>query len=332
MPVIRDTFVDLRYGYWYSVSMRRHWWTFPLILLIASVLSTGIFAIWLYAPNRPHVLVLSDPWYKQKHLSRLSRFQLQVGFALEGWTLRVETLELPTLSDAGLFKETVAALADTDTRLVVTTAVVTHQITQRGDLGVHLRALSPNPQALFVGIGAGSAGEPYDIILVRDRPDYGWVDAASEAVRITTGNPLPTVILYDEHDVQATADAALFGDHFDAPLLERVPVGSFTDLQIQATMESLASRGAMLIVVPHVKRMDRFSNNSYSGGMRWIVDSLYADLISPEFLEGVVQDDILQSLLPLLGTQPDDAESIPTVRLPLVRTYRANRTGWRNWF
>jgi len=332
LPLIQDTFVDLRYGYWYSVSMRRHWWTFPLIFLIASVLSMGVFAMWLYAPNRPHVLVLSDQWYKHEYLSRLSRFQLQVGFALEGWTLRVETLELTILSDDRLMEETLAALADANTRMVVTTAVITHQISQKDVLGDLLRTLYPNPQVLVVGIGAGRAGEPYDIILERDRPDQGWVEAASEAVRVTTGNPLPTVLLYDELDVQATADAVLFEDHFAVPLLERVPVGTFTDLQIQATMESLAARGAMLMVVPYVQRMDRFSSNSYSGGMRWIVDSLYADLISPEFLEGVVQDDFLQSLLPLLTTQADGYENLPAVRLPLVRTYRANRTGWRNWF
>jgi len=289
--------------------------------------------MWLFAPNRPHVLVLSDPWYKQQYFSRLSRLQLQLGFALEGWTLRVETLGLPSLSEDRLLDETLGTLADAHTRMVVTTTAVTDRISRNDVLGGRLRALSPNPQTLFVGIGRVVETEsPYDIILVRDRPDHGWVDAASEALRVTTGNPLPTVILYDERDVQATADAALFEEHFDAPLLERVPVGSFTDLQIQATMESLAARGAMLMVVPYVQRMDRFSGNSYSGGMRWIVDSLYADLISPEFLEGVVRDDILHSLLPLLATQADGAENLPPIRLPLVRTYRTNRTSWRNWF
>lgn len=312
--------------------MRRHWWTFPLIFLVASVLSIGVFTIWLYAPKRPHVLILSDPWYKDQYLSRLSRFQLQIGFALEGWTLHNKTLELPILADDRLLGETLTTLTDANIHMVVTTAVVTHRISQKEDLGGLLRMLAPNSRTLFVGIGTGNIGKPYDIILERARPDQGWIEAAVEAVRVTTGNPLPTVLLYDERDAQATADAALFAQYFDAPLLERVPVGTFTDLQIQATMESLSARGAMLMVVPYVQRMDRFSNNSYSAGMRWIVDRLYADLIPPAFLEGVVQDDILQSLLPLLSTQGDGSENLPTIRLPLVRSYRANRTSWRNWF
>ncbi|MDD2296744.1 MAG: hypothetical protein WCS59_01685 [Sphaerochaetaceae bacterium] len=287
-----------------------------LIIILSVLVCVLLIGYWLYTPFRQEVLFIThSPTFKGKE-----RFTLQWKFAQQGWTFRVETIPLLQIGKSDLLVESIQKSLRKRTELLVCSPLITFALKE--DV-----LLLPPKESSIRTVGMGKA-LGFDYVLVKTQQDHGWSEAARAVSKLANKTPLPTVLLYSATDKKAQESAKLFSANFKGGVLDEVALSTTTAGQARATMHTINASGALLIVVPYLANFAQFLAHEAESGVRWIVDDLYAPLIERKHLEGVVFDDVYQSILPLLQEGSDQVSQ----QLPLIRSYRSYKTAWKNWF
>jgi hypothetical protein len=242
--------------------------------------------------------------------------------------MRFETLKIPSFSigSQDVLFNLITERIDSTVDMIVFSPLVTRSISAYDDVWEPLI----DETVHLVGIGDGDE-QIFDLVLKRPRIDEGWASAAAALATVVADQPLPTVLLYEAKDVQAERDARLFSETFHGGVLDVKPVSSRSEGAIKVTVESLTQAGTLHVVVPYVENFDQYVLYSQEVAFRWIVDAAYVPILEGHHIEGVVADDLVASLIPLVDSAFFDDPVHPD-SVEMVRTYRSGRTAFRNSF
>lgn len=311
-----------------------------IIATLLFLMILGVSGYFLLAA-RPTLVFFADQSYLDTSLSFGERLDLYHSSIDKGWFLAIEELPMAILGEKTGVKELIGKTISTKKALMaVYSPLITALIASEDSLftdGMPMDASDTGSVApLMVGMGLSADQNPYfDIALVSTHPDVGWSDAAQALQSQTKATPLLTAVLYEADDPDSTADALLFAETLKDSHLMEFPQRSegSRNTQVAATMGKLRDTGVLTVVCPYVASLDAYIGDPRGEGLQWVVDDLYSQVIPSGNLLGTVGDDLVASLEPLFAVaMPSVAHTREPITLPLVRTYRKNGKGFRNWF
>jgi len=269
--------------------------------------------------ERPVVLFILDPIYEELSFPLQRRLELYRTTMRMGWFLKVERVELALLSETEAVQDLIRTLAkESQSPMLLLSPLVTSSVA----LGKQLYPANDGP--LVVGMGVDSTKGGFNIALVTQEPDLGWLDAADKLRTKDASTPLPIAVLYTEDDSLATAQAEAFINRISSGKLERFgqPSSANTARQAQATLQKMLDLGVLIVVSPFVKSLDLYALDPLGQGLQWVVDESYRNVIPKSQLLGTIGDDLGASLAPIFDPAAREFGGAGTIMLPRVRVYR----------
>ncbi|NLA93516.1 MAG: hypothetical protein GX842_08850 [Spirochaetales bacterium] len=260
------------------------------------------------------ILVVVSPllyfwWGKSEVLYVTTERELKVGelmwtFAKEGWVFRRLLLPPNELLNQERLQLLIKKGMRSNTHLVVCSPLVSY-------------ALDGVPLAFSNSVSFGEYPN-FESQLVKPSVDRGWQKAGEGAQSLASQTPLPTLLLYNGTNAQATQNAHLFSDNFRGLLLDTIVVEEEGRRKMEEIALTIEEHLTLLVVVPHLDDLAYLLGAQPFEGVRWIVDERYEAMVKKGALEGVVYSDLYQSLLPLL----DGERGV----FPIIRDYRPSKT------
>lgn len=291
------------------------WIIIFIVFLILVIAGTTVMVVL----QRPVVLFIVDPIYEDTSFPLLRRLELYKVSMRNGWFLKVERVGLDLLYDAKTIQDTIKLIAEkTQSPMLLLSPLVTSAVVQGGPL----YPLDDGP--LVVGMGIDSTKGGFNIALVADEPDSGWLEAADEIRRKDASTPMPIAVLYTEDDVQASVQAEAFINRVSSGKLVRFgqPSSANTTRQAQAALTRMLDLGVLIVVCPYVKSLDLYVLDPLGEGLQWVVDESFRNVIPKNLLLGTIGDDLGASLAPIFEPASRKFGGAGTIILPRVRVYR----------
>jgi hypothetical protein len=173
-------------------------------------------------------------------------------------------------------------------------------------------------------MGFDSTKGGFNIALVAEEPDSGWLEAADEIRRKDASTPMPIAVLYTEDDVQASVQAEAFINRVSSGKLVRFgqPSSANTPRQAQAALNRMRDLGVLIVASPFVKSLDLYVLDPLGEGLQWVVDESFRNVIPKNKLLGTIGDDLGASLAPIFDPASRKFGGAGTIILPRVRVYR----------
>ena len=283
--------------------------------LIITIAATGLMVLF----QRPVVLFVVDPIYEDTSFSLQRQMELYWTTIQNGWFLKVERVGLDLLYQAADIQTAIKLAAkQTHSPMLLLSPLVTSAVALGGPL------YPANDGPLVVGMGADSTGGGFNIGLVAQEPDPGWLDAADKLRSRDTATPMPIAILYTEDDTQATLQAKAFSNRVSSGKLVEfgLPSSADTARQAQSTLDKMLDLGVLIVACPFVKSMDLYVLNPLGEGLQWVVDESYRMVIPKDRLLGTIGDDLGASLAPVFDPAARKFGGAGTIILPRIRVYR----------
>jgi hypothetical protein len=297
-----------------------------MVLLLTMLLGF----VYLMLSQRPAFLFIMDTTYQEISFPSQSRLDLAITSIQNGWFLHVKTVGLEQLQDVQSLQEVIRKMViDSEAHLVLFSPLVTAVLSQNGP------PFEQTERPVLVGMGPHSTAERvYDIALVAQEPDTGWLEAAQVLRDYVSASPMTIALLASSSDQRAKDDAQAFADEFgnDRMLTFHPDSSLATARQVQVTLTRMRDLGVLTVVSPYVESLAMYVGNPLAEGLQWVVEDLYRNIIPSKNLLGTVGDDLVASMLPIFSVAAQGPRTLPTLILPRVRVYRERETGLRSWF
>jgi hypothetical protein len=291
-------------------------WIFIItVVVIASIAGTGLLVLL----RRPVVLFILDPIYEETSFSFHRHLELLKTTIEKGWFLNVERVDLQVLADTGVLHDTILLLdKKKQSPLLLLSPLVTSAVALGGPL------YPDDDGSLVVGMGLDAAKGGFNIGLVTQEPDPGWLDAADSLRTLDNATPMSIAVLYTEDDAQAAEQAEAFINHIssDKIVLLGQPSSANTARQVQVTLNTMLDFGVLIVVSPYVKSLELYVLDPLGAGLQWVVDESYAKVVPSNQLLGTIGDDLSASLEPIFDPAAQKPGRTGTIILPRVRVYR----------
>jgi len=297
-----------------------------MVLLLAILLGVTYFVL----SQRPAFLFVIDQAYRQTSFTIQSQFALSIAAIRNGWFLHVRSVRLEQLRDVESLQEDIRKMVtDTRARLVLFSPLVTAVLVQNGP------PFNQVERPVLVGMGPFAIKERvYDIALVAQEPDSGWLQAAEKLKSSASATPMAIALLTSSIERRAKTNSQAFLDAYgsDRILLFTPEAPLSTARQVQVSLTRMRDLGVLTVVSPYVESLAMYVGNPLAEGLQWVVDDLYRDIIPSKGLLGTVGDDLVASMQPIFPLALQGPASHPTLILPRVRVYREWEKGLRSWF
>jgi|GEM_PF-2728105 len=283
--------------------------------LIITIAGTGLTVLF----KRPAVLFVVDPIYEDTSFSLQRRLELYRTTIQNGWFLKVERVGLDLLYQAEATQDTIRLAArKTHSPLLLLSPLVTSAVALGGPL------YPANDGPLVVGMGADSAKGGFNIGLIAQEPDTGWMDAADKLQSKDAATPMPIAVLYTADDSQAASLAKAFIRRISSEKLVEfgLPSSAESARQAQSTLDKLLDLGVLIVACPFIRSLDLYVLNPLGEGLQWVVDESYRMVIPKAQLLGTIGDDLGASLAPVFDPAARKFGGAGTIILPRVRVYR----------
>lgn len=285
------------------------------MLLIIIIAGIGLMVVF----QRPVVLFIVDPMYENTSFTLQRRLELYQATLRYGWFLKVERVGLDLLSETGALQDMIKLVAEkSKSPMLLLSPLATSAVA----LGGPLYPLDEGP--LVVGMGTDSTKGGFNIGLVAQEPDPGWLDAADWLHSKDTETPMPIAVLFTEDDAVAAGQAEAFINRVSSEKLVRFgqPSSANTARQAQAVLNKMLDFGVLIVVCPFVKALDLYVLDPMGAGLQWVVDESFRNVVPKSQLLGTIGDDLGASLAPIFDPAARRSGGGATIMLPRVRVYR----------